>query len=42
MNEMSVGADEINVAISHVNTISGDNKENIDVLGKEVSRFKVE
>jgi methyl-accepting chemotaxis protein len=42
MNEMATGADEINVAINRVNTISGDNKENIDVLVKEVSKFKIE
>jgi methyl-accepting chemotaxis protein len=42
MNEMAVGADQINVAINRVNTISGDNKENIDILVREVSRFKVE
>ncbi|GHU97565.1 methyl-accepting chemotaxis protein [Spirochaetia bacterium] len=42
MNEMATGADQINVAVSRVNTISGDNKENIDVLVKEVSKFKVE
>jgi methyl-accepting chemotaxis protein len=42
MNEMATGADQINVAVSRVNEISGQNKENIDVLVKEVSRFKVE
>jgi methyl-accepting chemotaxis protein len=42
MNEMAVGADQINVAVSRVNTISGDNRENIDVLVREVSKFKVE
>jgi methyl-accepting chemotaxis protein len=42
MNEMAAGADQINVAVNQVNTISGKNKENIDVLVKEVSRFKVE
>ncbi|MDR2740050.1 MAG: methyl-accepting chemotaxis protein [Treponema sp.] len=42
MNEMSIGADEINVAVNRVNEISGQNKDNIDVLVKEVSRFKVE
>jgi hypothetical protein len=29
-------------AVNRVNEISGQNKENIDVLVKEVSRFKVE
>jgi methyl-accepting chemotaxis protein len=42
MNEMAAGTDEINVAVTRVNDISGHNKENIDVLVKEVSRFKVE
>jgi methyl-accepting chemotaxis protein len=42
MNEMATGADQINVAVSRVNEISGQNKENIDVLVKEVSKFKVE
>jgi methyl-accepting chemotaxis protein len=42
MNEMGVGADEINVAVNRVNEISDQNKDNIDVLVKEVSRFKVE
>ncbi|MDR2071863.1 MAG: methyl-accepting chemotaxis protein [Spirochaetaceae bacterium] len=42
MNEMATGADQINVAVNRVNEISGQNKENIDVLVKEVSRFKVE
>ncbi|MHC6204436.1 methyl-accepting chemotaxis protein [Breznakiellaceae bacterium SP9] len=41
MNEMATGADQINVAVSRVNTISGENKTNIDVLVKEVSKFKV-
>jgi methyl-accepting chemotaxis protein len=42
MNEMATGADEINVAVSRVNEISESNRENIDILVKEVSRFKVE
>jgi methyl-accepting chemotaxis protein len=42
MNEMASGADQINIAVSQVNTLSGENKENIDLLVKEVSRFKVE
>jgi methyl-accepting chemotaxis protein len=42
MNEMAMGADQINVAVTQVNNISGKNKDNIDVLVKEVSRFKVE
>jgi methyl-accepting chemotaxis protein len=42
MNEMATGADEINVAVNRVNEISESNRENIDILVKEVSRFKVE
>jgi methyl-accepting chemotaxis protein len=42
MNEMATGADQINVAVTRVNEISGNNKDSIDVLVKEVSRFKVE
>jgi methyl-accepting chemotaxis protein len=42
MNEMATGADQINIAVNQVNNISGQNKENIDILVKEVSRFKVE
>jgi methyl-accepting chemotaxis protein len=42
MNEMAAGADQINSAITQVNTISGNNKENIDILVREVARFKVD
>jgi methyl-accepting chemotaxis protein len=42
MNEMATGAEQINVAVTKVNEISSQNKENIDVLVKEVSKFKVE
>jgi methyl-accepting chemotaxis protein len=42
MNEMATGADQINVAVNRVNAISGENKENIDVLVREVSKFKIE
>jgi methyl-accepting chemotaxis protein len=42
MNEMAAGADQINIAVTRVNDISTQNKNNIDVLVKEVSRFKVE
>ncbi|MHB9295388.1 putative methyl-accepting chemotaxis protein [Pillotina sp. SPG140] len=42
MNEMSVGASQINIAVNRVNSISLDTKENIEVLVKEVSRFKVD
>jgi methyl-accepting chemotaxis protein len=42
MNEMATGAEQINIAVNRVNEITGQNKDNIDVLVKEVSRFKVE
>ncbi|MDR1838297.1 MAG: methyl-accepting chemotaxis protein [Treponema sp.] len=42
MNEMANGADQINIAVNHVNDISGKNREGIDSLMKEVARFKVE
>jgi methyl-accepting chemotaxis protein len=42
MNEMAAGANQINGSVNHVNTISGKNKENIEVLVREVSKFKVE
>jgi len=42
MNEMALGADEINAAVNQVNEISIKNREGIDNLMKEVSRFKVE
>ncbi|MDR1429895.1 MAG: methyl-accepting chemotaxis protein [Spirochaetaceae bacterium] len=42
MNEMAVGADQINVAVNRVNTISGENKKNIEILVQEVSKFKIE
>jgi methyl-accepting chemotaxis protein len=41
MNEMASGTEQINVAVHHVNEISGKNRENINLLVKEVSRFKV-
>jgi len=42
MNEMATGADQVNVAVHHVNEISAKNREGIDTLMREVSRFKVE
>jgi methyl-accepting chemotaxis protein len=41
MNEMASGADQINVAVNRVNDISAKNRENINLLVKEVSKFKV-
>jgi methyl-accepting chemotaxis protein len=42
MNEMAAGADQINIAVNQVNDLSSKNRENIDILVREVSRFKVE
>jgi methyl-accepting chemotaxis protein len=42
MNEMAAGADQINGAVGEVNTMSSRNRDNIDILVKEVSRFKIE
>jgi len=42
MNEMATGVQQVNEAVNHVNAISGKNREGIDVLMREVSRFKVE
>jgi methyl-accepting chemotaxis protein len=42
MNEIAAGADQISTAIITVNDISQINKEHIDVLVSEVSKFKVD
>jgi len=42
MNEMAIGTQQINVAIHRVNELSNINRENIDLLVREVSKFKVE
>jgi methyl-accepting chemotaxis protein len=42
MNEMATGADQINAAVDQVNNISGENKQNIDILVREVSKFRIE
>ncbi|MCL2127279.1 MAG: methyl-accepting chemotaxis protein [Treponema sp.] len=42
VNEMSSGAENINAAVNHVNELSGKNRSAIDVLIRELSRFKVE
>jgi len=39
---MASGADQINSAVHQVNEISTKNREGINILMKEVSRFKVE
>jgi methyl-accepting chemotaxis protein len=41
MNEMAAGANHINSAVNHVNEISGRNREAIDIVIREVSRFHV-
>jgi methyl-accepting chemotaxis protein len=41
MNEMASGAQQMNTAVNHVNEISVKNREGIDTLIREVSRFKV-
>jgi methyl-accepting chemotaxis protein len=42
MNEMATGADQINVAVTRINVISGENKGSIDVLVREVAKFQVD
>jgi methyl-accepting chemotaxis protein len=42
MNEMASGADQINIAVHNVNEMTQKNRDAIDSLIKEVSRFKVE
>ncbi|MDR1143691.1 MAG: methyl-accepting chemotaxis protein [Spirochaetaceae bacterium] len=42
MNEMALGADQINAAVHEISSIGDQNRENIDILIHEVSRFKVE
>jgi methyl-accepting chemotaxis protein len=42
MDEMAGGAEQINSAVARVNEISGENKNDIDTLAGEISRFKVE
>jgi methyl-accepting chemotaxis protein len=42
MNEMATGADQVNVAVHNVNDMTTKNREAIDSLIREVSKFKVE
>jgi methyl-accepting chemotaxis protein len=42
MNEMAAGADQINIAVNRVSEISIKNKEHIQTLFTEVSRFKTD
>ena len=42
MNEMASGAEQVNIAVNNVNDITYKNREGIETLMREVSRFKVE
>jgi len=42
MNEMATGAEQVNLAVNNVNGISSKNRQGIETLLREVSRFKVE
>jgi len=42
MNEMAQGANQVNIAVNNVNDMTIKNRDAIDSLIKEVSRFKVE
>jgi methyl-accepting chemotaxis protein len=42
MDEMATGAEQINIAVNQVNDLSSKNRENIDLLVREVAKFKVE
>jgi methyl-accepting chemotaxis protein len=42
MNEMASGAEQINIAVNNVSEMTGKNREAIDSLIREVSRFKVD
>jgi len=41
MNEMASGADQINTAVNKVNDLTESNHERVNILMKEVERFKV-
>jgi len=42
MNEMASGATQINTAVNHVNGITGQNRDTVNSLMREVGRFKVD
>ncbi|MDR1219359.1 MAG: methyl-accepting chemotaxis protein [Treponema sp.] len=42
MNEMAAESEQINMAVNKVDEISGLNRENINILVREVSKFRVE
>jgi len=41
VSEMAAGAEQVNTAVNKINEISARNRENIGILAKEVSMFKV-
>jgi methyl-accepting chemotaxis protein len=42
INEMSSGAEQVNLAVNRVSNLSVDNKQHIDTLVHEISKFRVE
>jgi methyl-accepting chemotaxis protein len=42
MNEMASGAEQINIAVNRINDLTCHNRDSINALVREVSRFKVE
>jgi methyl-accepting chemotaxis protein len=42
MNEMASGAEQINVAVHNVNELSHKTREDVGILMREISRFKVD
>jgi methyl-accepting chemotaxis protein len=41
INEMASGADQINIAVNRVNELSGQNRDNIKLLMREIALFQV-
>ena len=41
INDMAGNADQINGVVNNVDQLTGKNRENIEALVREVSRFKV-
>jgi len=42
MNEMATGAEQINTSVNRINDLSSQNRDSINTLVNEVSRFKIE
>lgn len=42
VHEMSKGAEQVNIAVDQVSRLSSDNKDHIDTLVSEISKFKIE